>query len=308
MRGFLAVGMIVMLLVPAVAVSGHYGIGGISLKPQPSARAVAMGETGLVLVPDGSGFMVNPASLPWTFAPGFTVGYGGLVEGIPASTASLAAVLPFGDPVEIPGPEEVGRRFGLGVSLDRTGVELSQGTDWAQSMISVGIGCLPAPFASVGLACKYLVSSSDLEGADVKAYAADVGAFVELSSRVAVGLSVKNVLGVARWDNGEDESPPVLVGLGTGVALPYRASGNLAVTLSNSDPAKGGIGVEVPIAATGFDLRAGFLSHFGDHSRTILTTGFGLRYARFRLDYAVKLDDEVALGTTHHVSLCFMLP
>lgn len=296
-----------VLLFAALTASGHDGVGGISLQPRPSARAMAMGETGLVPVGDGTDFMANPASLPLIAVPEISLGYGRLAEGVSASVASLSGVVPFGSAIAVPGTEEVGRRFGIGVCLDHSSVGLSQGTDWSWNLMSVGMGYRHAPYATAGLACKYVFSGSDLEGSRVQAFAADLGAFVELTPAIGLGLSVKNLLGSARWDDGENESPPLLFGLGAGFALPYGSSGVLAVTISNSDPGKGGLGVEVPIAKTGFSMRAGYLYHSGDYSRNVLTAGFGYEYTAFELDYAVKMDDELALGTTHHFSLGYML-
>jgi hypothetical protein len=96
--------------------------------------------------------------------------------------------------------------------------------------------------------------------------------------------------------------------LGAGFALPYGVSGTLEVTFSDSDPGKGGLGAEVPIGASGFSVRAGYLYHSGDYSRSAFTAGFGYEYTTFKLDYAVKMDGDLALGTTHHFSLGYMHP
>ncbi len=297
-----------MLLACAGPACGHEGSGGMSLQPWPSVRALAMGETGLAETRDAAGFTANPAILIWMPATGVTLSHAGLVEGISASATSICVAAPLGAAVAMPDLGEVGRRFGLGFCLDRSGVELSQGTDWSWDLVSIGAACRIAPYASAGLAGKYLFSNSDVEGTAVHACAMDLGAFVEMTPALGLAMSLENVIGAVRWEDGDDESPPFAVGLGTAFLLPYDASGRLAFTFSSSAPGKLGMGLNVPVAATGLSVRAGYLHHSGDYSRHIITAGFGYSYRTFEIDYAVKLDDDLALGTTHHFSLGYMFP
>lgn len=298
----------IMLLAAAGPACGHEGSGGMSLTPRPSIRALAMGETGLVETRDAAGFAANPATLTWLSAAGVTLSHASLVDGVSASATSVCTAVPLGAVVTLPGLGTAGRRFGLGVCLDHSGVELSQGTDWGWDLVSVGAAYRLAPYASAGLTGKYLFSNSDLEGSAVQAFGFDLGAFVEMTPAVRLAMSLKNIVGTARWEDGDDESPPFAAGLGAGFLLPYGASGHLAFTFSGGGPGKLGMGVDVPVAMTGLSLRAGYLYHSGDYSRNVITAGFGYTYANFKVDYAVKLDDDLALGTTHHFSLGYTIP
>jgi hypothetical protein len=303
MKVLTAVCTLTVLFASPFSAFGHDGSGGIELSPEPTARATALGETGLVQIAGPGGFTANPALIACGAAPEIGLGYGSLVEGVPASVTALSAIVPVGSTLEVPGPGEVGRRFGLGFRLDHGGVELSQGTTWGWNLISAGAAYRFAPYGSAGFAFKYLLSSSDLEGSGVKAFGADLGALVELTSSVGLAFTVRNLFGNAAWDDGQTESPPTSFSLGAQVGLPYGASGQLAGTLSGSNPGKAGVGIDVPIAMTGFSVRAGYLRYSGDYSRSALTAGFGFAYRMFELDYGVKLDDDLALGTTHH--FCF---
>ena len=62
------------------------------------------------------------------------------------------------------------------------------------------------------------------------------------------------------------------------------------------------------MAGTGLALRAGYIHYTGDYSRGVITAGLGYAYTGFQVDYAVKLDDDLALGTTHHFSLGYVFP
>ena len=297
----------ILLLACAGPACGHEGSGGMSLEPRPSVRALAMGETGLLGTGDAAAFTANPATLTWITGAGVTLSHETLVEGVSASATSVCAAAPLGSVVTLPDLGQVGHRFGLGFGLDHSGVELSQGTDWGWDLVSVGAAYRLAPYASAGLTGKYLLSNSDLDGSAVQAFAFDIGAFVEMTPALGFAVSLRNVAGTASWEHGDDESPPFAAGLGTSLSLPSGVSGRLAYTFSGGAPGKLVLGADVPVAMTGLSLRAGYVYYSGDYSRNIITAGVGFAYSTFEVDYAVKLDDDLALGTTHHFSLGFML-
>jgi hypothetical protein len=305
----LAAGIAGMLaLALAGPASAHEGSGGIGTAARSSIRALAMGETGVVATGNPADFPANPALLASIPAAGITLGYSDLIEGMPASRTWVCAGLPLGSEVTLPDVDTGGRRFGLGISVDHSGVELSQGTDWALDLVSIGAAFRLTPYACLGLAGGYLFSNSDLEGSGMHAFAADLGAFVEMTSTLNLAVSLRNVVGTTRWEDGDDEPVPFAACLGAGVLLPLGVSGHLTFTYTDRVPAKVGLGVDAPIGLTGLSLRGGYLYHTGDYSRGIISAGFGYGYNDFNLDYAVKLDDELALGTTHHIALGYTFP
>jgi hypothetical protein len=93
--------------------------------------------------------------------------------------------------------------------------------------------------------------------------------------------------------------------LGGHLLLPREISADLTVSVSGSDQTKGGLGLELPLLDTGFSLRGGYLYQGGDYTRNVPTFGLGFDYADFEIDYAVRFDDELALGTTHHFALTY---
>jgi hypothetical protein len=308
MRLNTAIGLCLVLLIAAVPAHAYEGGGGLDLTPRACARAAAMGETGLV-APAGSGdCSANPALLAWNETRRIDLGYASLVQGLTASATHLCGVVPFGGPVEVAPGEKAGSLFGAGLCLEHGGLDLSQGTGWSWNLISLGLGCRLTSYASAGVAVKYLSGGSDLQGADVRAYAADAGVAAQVSRLLSVGLAVRNGLGRVDWKDGEAESPPALVAVGMGMALPYRIAAEVAAVLSGSRPAKLGAGFEGPMGRSGLAIRVGYVHFSGDYSRNVFTTGLGYRYRMFDLDYAVKLDDDLALGTTHTFSLGYKLP
>jgi hypothetical protein len=305
----LTAGMILTIVLAGTSPArGYEGSGGIDLDPRPSVRAVAMGETGVVGTGTAGCFAANPSTPAWLPSTGITLTHRDLVEGVSASVTSVSAGVPFGSEVTMPDAGTVGRRFGIGFGMDHGGVELSQGTDWGWNLVSAGAAYRFAPYVSAGLTGKYFFSNSDLEDSGVQAYGLDLGARLELSPALALAVSLKNLAGSVRWDDGADESPPFAADLGAGFLLPYGPEGRLVLGLSGSEPARLGMGLEVPVAGTGLSMRSGYIYHTGDYSRGIITAGFGYAYSGFGIDYALKLDDDLVLGTTHHFSLGYMFP
>jgi hypothetical protein len=297
-----------VLLACVAPVRGYDGMGGIDLEARPSVQALAMGETGVVETRNCAGFGANPAMLTWAPAGGVALSHGSLVEGLSTSATSFCAAVPLGASVNVPSLGDVGRRFCVGISLDHSGVELSRGTDWGWDLLSLGASYRLAPYASAGLTGKYLFSTSDLEGSDVRAFGVDAGAILEMTPVLRLALSLRNIAGKATWEDGEDETPPFGLGLGAGLSLPYQVLGHMTFTYSSGAPGKLGFGLDVPISTTGFSLRGGYLYHAGDRSRSTYTAGFGYAYGAVVVDYAVKLDEELVLGTTHHFSIGLMFP
>ena len=305
----LAAGVICAILLAGLGPAhGYDGMGGVSLEAQPSVEALGMGETGVVETRNCGGFPANPAMLTWPPAGGVTLSHGSLIEGVSTSATSFCAAIPLGGSVDVPPLGEVGRRFCVGFSMDHSGVELSQGTEWGWNLMSLGASYRLAPYASAGLAGKYLFSTSDLEGSGVKAFGVDVGAIVEMTPTLRLAVSLRNLIGSADWEDGEDEAPPIVLAAGAGLSLPFGALGHLAYTYSSGAPGKLGLGLDVPASDTGLSLRGGYIRHGGEYSRSIFTVGFGYSYRAVSLDYAVKLDEELVLGTTHHVSVGLMIP
>jgi hypothetical protein len=264
-----------------------------------------MGETGVSEIADVAGFAINPASIPYGLEPQIGLSYGGLVQGISSSVISIAALAPLGDGISIPTVELVGTRFGVGIAFDHQSLELSQGSGWGTETIGAGFGYRITPYASVGLLAKFLFSNTGLQGTGVSAFGLDVSSILEFSRTLRLGLAVRNVPGTASWDDGENESLPLLFALGGTVRLPRDITAQVDVTASGSDRTRGGLGVDVPVLDTGFSVRAGYLYHSGGYTRNIPTFGFGFAYASVQIDYAARFDDGKALGTTHHFSLAY---
>ena len=297
---------IATMIFPATLLAGHDGLGGIGLDPAHSVRSISMGETGLMETGNTIGFGLNPGALPFLARSGLAVGYRGQAQGISASRTVISGVLPIGPGFKVPGVTTAGRRIGLGFGFEHSGLELSQGSSWATEMFTAGAGYRVTPYASVGLLMKMLFTSTSVEGAGASAYGVDLTLLLEMRPDLSLAFAVRNPAGSASWDSGEDESLPLVFSLGGHLLLPREISADLTVSVSGSDRTKGGLGLELPILETGFSLRGGYLYQGGSYTRNVPTFGLGFVYEDIEIDYAVRLDDDLALGTTHHFALTYM--
>lgn len=299
------VGFIVVSAVLLVTRGGlcHDGRGGLTLEPQASTRAVSLGETGLLETGSAEGFAVNPSCLPLVGTTQVGLARGNIIQGISSSVTSLAIAVPFGQTIEHPGSGPIARAYGVGLSIDHRSFELAQGSSWSSETISLGLGRSLTPYASVGAVAKMLLSSSDVDHAGATAYGLDVAGRLDMDPRISVSMVVRNIVGSANWDGGQDESLPITLSLAGTVALPYDMCAELALIRPANGGGRVGGGVDAPIMMTGFHLRAGYARRLDGYSRNVFTAGFGFRHLRYRLAYAVRLGDESAFGRTHHFSL-----
>ncbi|MGD9141520.1 MAG: hypothetical protein PVJ42_08265 [bacterium] len=305
MRTVTRVVLVSVALVLALSASApaHEGRGGIDALPVTSTRGLALGETGLTEIGEAEAFMSNPSCLPSMTGHQVRVTYGTWFGGLTSSRTVLVYATALGGKVDYPGDPSVGRRFGLGIALDRTGVELSQGSGWAANVLYVGLAWAPVPYVSMALAPKFIFSSSDLPGGEVSGYAIDWGLRLDLTGRAGLGFVTRNIPGSAGWKDGESENLPAVYSLGAHYVLPYDLKAELMFAASGNVDNRLGLGIEAPILDSMLCVRFGISWISGDESRSAPTAGLGIDLDVLDFDYALKLDQDWATGTTHRVSI-----
>ena len=293
------------LIAPAGQALSHDGLGGIDALPQASTRGLAMGETGLTQTGESESFMTNPSCLTSIVGNQVRVTYGNWFQGLSSSRTILLYATSLGSDMQYPGEPDLGRRYGLGLAFDRTGVELSRGSAWACNVVYVGLAWAPVPYIAAGLAPKLILSSSGLESGKVRGFSVDWGVRVDLSRSVALSFIVRNIPGGADWQNGESENLPAVYAFGTSVLLPYDLLAEFMFAASGSVDDKVGLGLEAPFLDSALEVRVGAIWLNGIENRSAVTAGFGVNLSVVDFDYAVRLDEDWATGTTHRFSLRF---
>jgi hypothetical protein len=287
------------------AASGHEGLGGLDALPQASTRGLAMGETGLTRTGEAEGFMINPSCLTSMAGNQVRAAYGTWFEDLGSSRMALIYARALGSSIYYPGEPSPGRRYGVGLALERSGLDLSQGSRWASNLLYLGLAWAPMPYLAVGFAPKMIFTSSGLESGKASGFAVDWGLRLDLTSRVSLAAAMRNMPGSATWKNGESESLPAVYAFGAGVALPYDLLAEFMLALSGAVDDRMGLGIEAPLLDSALALRLGLLWLRGSENRTTLTAGFGVDLEPLDFDYALRADDDWATGLTHRFSVRF---
>jgi hypothetical protein len=283
----------------------HDGKGGIDALPLPSTRGQALGETGLTEIGEGETFMSNPSCLPSITGHQVRVAYGTWFNGLTSSRMVLLYATSLGKKLDYPGDPTVGRRYGLGIAIDRTGVELSEGSGWASNVLYIGLAWAPVPYVSMALAPKFIFSSSDLMSGEVSGFAIDWGLRLDLSESAGFAFMTRNIPGSASWKDGESETLPAVYSFGAHYLFPYDMRAEIMFTASGAVDNRLGIGLEASFLESVLDVRLGGLWTMGDESRSAITAGLGVDLSILDFDYALKLDKDWATGTTHRLSVRF---
>ncbi len=284
---------------------GHDGLGGIDALPQASTRGLAMGETGLTQVGESESFMTNPSCLTSITGNQVRATYGNWMKDLGSSRTVLVYATSLGGRLEYPGDPDLGRRYGIGIAFDRTGVELAEGSGWASNVLYAGFAWAPVPYVSVGLSPKMVFSSSELERGKVSGFSMDYGLRLDFSPRVGLAAAVRNMPGKASWKSGESETLPAVYAFGAHVILPYEMIAEFMFAASGAVDDRMGFGLEVPLLEAMLRVRLGGLWLRGHENRSAFTTGFGVDLSVVDFDYAFKLDEDWATGMTHRLSLRF---
>ena len=299
-----------LILLLVIALTGthsaaHDGRGGLTLEPEVSTRALSLGEAGLTEIGQAVGFGVNAACLPWSPSTQVGVAYTDLIDGVSASVTSAAAVVPFGSMTDYGETGLAAHRFGIGLGLDHRRFELAQGSAWATQTISVGFGYSLTSYVSFGILSKLVFTDSDLAEAGAQGFGFDFGGRLAVHPDLDLAVVLRNAIASTSWDNGEDETPPLTIGLGASYELPLRISAEFALSALD-DQVKYGAGLDIPLVSD-FHVRLGYLRHSADYARSVTMGGFAYYSRRFHLAYAFRSDEEEAFGQTHHFSLAVSL-
>ncbi len=241
----------------------------------PGARTGGLGLAFVALADDPTAAVENPAGLAFLPGPQFCTFYSrpfGLKE---LETAFFGSAVPL-------------RRFGLGFALNRFGGHRYHETTgfftlaWrATSRFSVGVSLF---FDQLNIPNYWQAHASGI----------NLGYFYRVSPRLFVAGSVKNA-NHASLSHGENLPQE----LNAGVA--YRLRKTALVSFQASKTTRFPVSLRTGVEWTFFrriTLRSGFLTQ-----PARFTAGFGLRFGRFRLDYAYL--SHSTLGGTQQISLSF---
>jgi hypothetical protein len=265
------------------------------------ARAFAMGGTLVALPADETAMRWNPALLVFAPGAGVSAGYSTPASGFGATHGALVAARPMGRLVPDTQPGVPVHRWGAGVLLMTSGLDLSEGSSWSETQVGVGFAYAILPYISAGATLRVLGNSTAATEASVSGYSLDAGLLVVATQVVRVGVVMRNLQSNIKWkDLGITESLPNQFVLGSSLDL-GRLKGEVGLQAGGVGVGYGG--AEYSLRDGRLKLRLGSRLYFGPQPRSVPTAGVGVDVGQLRLDLAASFDAANALGTTRALSL-----
>lgn len=265
------------------------------LKLGVTSRSIALGESVVSNVDDASATFYNPAALLKGSNVNLLFMHNASILGV--RTEFFAAKVKFS-------------KLALGLSLNNTAVNdieireipgVPQGTFDAQNFAMGLTGAYKlSENLQIGATAKFIYEKIYVDNAS--GYAFDFGALYT-NKKLSVGLAIANFGSMNTLRNQASKLPSSVRG-GLSYLLDFpKISGNLRISADGYKVLDGGkthanVGAEF-LYKNFLAIRAGYQSGYED--RTI-TTGIGLRYKAFNLDYAF-VPYKYSLGNSHTFTL-----
>jgi hypothetical protein len=269
------------------------------------AREFAMGGAAVALTEDSNATLLNPARLVYLHGFSANATYSRLTEDIPVDRLEGSVAIPIGS--DISAPLQRGsktRRAAVGIAFEALGLDLSQGSRYAETQLTVAGAWAPSNFASLGLGGRVMLAGSDnVEGLSASGYGVDAGLSMALDPHIEGAIMVRNLFGGVKYEeseNGEDALRTVTLGL----AL-HRTGwiyGEADLVLESQGTYRVQLGGEVTILDL-ISARGGLKQWLSPDTRSIFTAGAGVRIPLVRVDYGVEFDDKDALGMAHRLTV-----
>ena len=298
---------VLAILLTIISADPNAGASGFDfLRIAPTAREAALGGAAIAAAQSPLGFWYSPAHVGAAPSQRAHLGYLNYAAGI--HIGSLAYTQPMG--------REAG--LGLGIvylnsgTMKRTNERGEQLGTFSSSYADLNVsGALkPMDKLTVGLGLQGLYGSIDTFFS--LGFAGNIGAVYDLPvTGLHAGLTVQN-LGIQARAFGAERDP---MPLDYGVGLSYQPNAAVSLALDVHKPLDSSVGVRAGIEgwiadllalrlgynSAGVDLKAGG----GGDVLAGVTTGLGVRYRGYQLDYCFV--PMVLLGAAHRISLSFSL-
>ena len=295
------------LVISLIAIDPSAGTTGFDfLRITPTAREAALGGATVGTAPSPTGFWFSPAHALSAEGPRAQVGYLNYVAGVHIGSAAYS--------------QPVGTDKGVGFGI----VYLNSGTMKRTNERGEELGTFGVSYADLNLSGAMKFGEALAVGVGVQGLygsidtfftmglAGNVGATYRLPvSGLTAGLAVKNLgLQLKAFQTSRD---PLPIDFGLGLGYQPNPSLNLALDLhkpiDNRVSVRAGVegwvadllALRVGYNSDGVDLKSGG----GSDILAGLSTGLGIRYRGYELDYCFI--PMVELGVAHRISLAFSL-
>lgn len=297
--------LLVMALVAGMAAESHAVTSQAFVTVPGGARSFAMAGAAAALTENSSSTLLNPARLVYLNGFSAEATYTNVAEDLPVDRIELTLAMPVG--ADISAPLQRGsktHRAGVGIAFETLGLDLSQGSRYAETQLTVAGAWAPANFASLGLSGRVMLAGSDdVDGLSASGYGVDAGLSLALDPHIEGAIMARNLFGGVKYEDaetGEDALRTITFGLAlnrTGWIY-----GETDLVLESGGTYRVQLGGEVTILDL-VSARGGLRQWLAPESRSVFTAGAGVRIPLVRLDYGVEFDDKDALGMAHRLTV-----
>jgi len=296
--------LLLAVLPPGPAHAADFSTGGSFLPLGHGGRAYALGGVGVAVLRDDEAVYWNPANLAWLGSRnGVTLMHAdsrpGVDDGYDTASFARAHGQRLGENSQAIRPT----RWGYGLFLSHFGFDFTSGASWSESVVQGGVAMAVNNFTSVGLGVKGLFLANDFDAAGASGAGFDLGVSVLLVDKITASLVGRDVFTRVSWDTAKWETLSPSVTLGFEYRAARRWTSEVDFVLREGTAQRAAAGLEWQAFRNLLWLRGGLTLVTPGGRRTYPSTGAGLAFSHFVLDYGVAFDAEDALQDGHRVSL-----
>jgi len=294
--GFAVVALVVVAHAPVQAATVAFE------RPGGGPRAAALGGHTVVLPDDDAAMGTNPGRLVFAAASA-SAQFDRVDPEVDLWRGRIGVAWPLGRDVSEPFQTSRAHRTAIGAALDVTGLTLIEGSGYREAALSLGAGIAPISIFGLGATVRFERATSDVSEIEAHAWGVDVGGSLELSDHMAAAISIKNALGRATFEGGNDEDrlAELTLGLAATHHKRWQAEADYVFQRNTTSAVSGG--VEVHVVPGVFDLRGGLAREMLGAARFIPSAGAGFVFQRIHLDYAFRSDTDGGFDAQHQLAL-----
>ena len=272
-------------------------------RPGGGARAAALGGHNVVLPDDDHALGSSPGRLVFA-ARSASAQYDHVDPDVELWRGRVGVVLPLGRDLTEPLQTSKVSRNAVGFALDVTSLTLIEGSGYREAAVSLGGGLAPFGILGLGIVGRYERASSDVSDISADAWGVDVGASIELADHLAAAFAIRNAMGRASFEGGDDEDRAGELTLGIAAGHYKWWQAEIDWVFQHDATSAIAAGVEVHVVPGTVDLRVGIAQEKDAFSsRTVPSAGAGFAHSALHLDYAFRADPDGTLDAQHQLSL-----
>lgn len=274
--------------------------GGAFLLPRYGARAWGMAGAVIARIDDESAVDWNPAGMARASRSG-GVSYVELVPGAFLNQSQAVFLTPLGRDRDA----ETGvARHAAGAMYTNLSADVGAGQTYSENYLRLAYAYSPQPLVTFAFAGQVFLSSSDVTNFDGWGTSVDMAARLALTETWSTALVARDVFSRYSWEDGRDEQKERQYVLGIAHHSPRAIDLEGDFVYEHAGWLRALVGAETHYLFDCVALRAGVALVNVGEARVAYSFGMSVRAAqRFHVHYGAVLDDENALGTTHHFSL-----